>query len=460
MIVLDVTIVNVALPGMQRNLHFSASGLQWVVSAYTLFFGGFLLLGGRTADLLGRRRVFLIGLALFGVASLAGGLAQNSEQLIAFRAAQGLGGAMMSPAAFAILTVTYAHGRARNIAVGVWGGLAGLGGTAGAVAGGALVDSLSWRWVLLVNVPVAIAVAAVVPLLVAESKAESPAGAKRSFDVVGALLSTAGLLAIALGVIRSDATGWSSFQVIGLLILGVLLLVSFVRVERRSPAPLVPLTLFRSRGLTMSIMSLALVGAAFLAMFYLTAVWLQQARELSALRTGLYFIPMGLAAIVSAMLSAPLVTRFGTKPIQLAGSVLSAIGLLLLSRADLTSSYATGLLPGLILFGFGIIAVNTPATVTAVADIRHDQAGAASGVLNAGYQVGGALGVAVITTLATSHTTALARAGETAGTALSGGFDRGLLVAAAFALANIVFALAAPHVHATEAEVAEAAVAA
>ncbi|WP_433723055.1 MFS transporter [Actinoplanes sp. CA-051413] len=459
MVVLDVTIVNVALPDIQRDLGFSASGLQWVVSAYTLLFGGFLLLGGRAADLLGRRRVFIVGLALFGLTSLIAGLAQNPEQLVVMRAIQGLSGALLSPAAFAILTVTFKQGRERNIAMGVWGGLAGLGGTLGVIAGGLLVDSLSWRWVFLVNVPIAIALAAIVPLFVGESKVTTATGT-RTFDVAGALLSTAGLLAIVLGVIRAEPLGWSSFEVIGLLAGGLALLAAFVRVEGRPAAPLVPLSLFRSRGLTTSVVALALNGAAFLAMFFLTAIFLQQVRGLTALETGLQFLPMGIAAIASAVIASQLVTRFGTKPVQFGGAALSVVGLLLLSGADATGSYALTILPGLVLFGMGIIAVGTPASIAAVADVSHDHAGAASGVVNAGYQVGGALGLAAITTLATSHVESLVTGGAGQQDALVGGFERGLMIAALFAAANIVMALGAPRLRPTADQMAEAAAAA
>jgi EmrB/QacA subfamily drug resistance transporter len=454
-VVLDVTIVNVALPDIQQDLGFTPSGLQWVISAYTLIFGGFLLLGGRAADLLGRRRVFIAGLVLFGVTSLIAGLAQTPDQLIVMRAVQGLGGALLSPAAFAILTVTFAHGRERNIAMGVWGGLAGLGGTLGVIAGGVLVDSLSWRWVFLVNVPIVVLLAAVVPLFITETRVR-PEG-RRTFDVAGALLSTAGLLAIVLGVIRAESLGWSSFEVIALLVGGVALLAAFVRVESRSAAPLVPLGLFRSRGLSTSIVALGLNGAAFLAMFFLTAIFLQQVRGLTALETGVQFLPMGVAAIASAVIASQLVTRFGTRPVQLTGAVLSVLGLLLLSRADATGSYALTILPGLVLFGIGIIAVGTPAQIAAVADVRHEVAGAASGVVNAGYQVGGALGLAVITTLATSHVEALVAGGTGAQDALVAGFERGLVVAAIFAAANFVMALGAPRLQPTTEQVAEAA---
>jgi predicted MFS family arabinose efflux permease len=245
--------------------------------------------------------------------------------------------------------------------------------------------------------------------------------------------------------------------VIGLLAGGVALLFAFVRVEARSSAPLVPLGMFRSRGLSTSIVALALNGAAFLAMFFLTAIFLQQVRGLTALETGLQFLPMGIAAIASALVAAQLITRFGTRPVQLAGGVLSVLGLLLLSRADATGSYALTILPGIVLFGMGIIAVGTPAQITAVADVRHDEAGAASGVVNAGYQVGGALGLAAITTIATSHVTVLATGGAGQTEALVGGFERGLLIAAVFAAANLVIAFGAPRIRPTTEQLAEAA---
>jgi EmrB/QacA subfamily drug resistance transporter len=454
MVVLDVTIVNVALPHIQADLGFSPAGLQWVVSAYTLFFGGFLLLGGRTADLIGRRRMFALGLIVFGVTSLIAGLAQTPDQLIIMRAIQGLGGAMLSPAALAILTVTFAPGRDRNIAMGVWGGLAGLGGTLGVIAGGLLVDSLSWRWVFLVNVPIAIALAAVAPLFVAESRVRT--AGRRTFDVAGAVLSTGGLLAIVFGVIRAEPLGWSSPEVIALLVGGLVLLGAFIRVEARSSAPLVPLAMFRSRGLSTSTVALALNGATFLAMFFLTAIFLQQVRGLTALETGVRFLPMGVAAIISALIASQLVTRLGTRPVQIAGGVLSLAGLLWLAQSDATSSYATTILPGTVLFGMGIITLGTPAQIAAVLEVKHDEAGAASGVVNAGYQVGGALGLAVITTLATSHVEALVAGGASGLDGLVGGFQRGLFVAAVFALANMVLALTAPRVRPTVAQLAEA----
>ncbi|MFG1627653.1 MFS transporter [Kribbella sp. NPDC049227] len=456
-VVLDVTIVNVALPHIQADLNFSADSLQWVINAYTLLFGGFLLLGGRMADLLGPRRVFVGGLLLFGVTSLVAGLSNSPEFLIGARAVQGLGGALLSPAALAILTMTFAHGRERNIAMGVWGGLAGLGGTLGVVAGGLLVDSLSWQWVFFVNVPIVLALVALIPVFVPDVRHHS---GRRTFDTLGAVLGTAGLMAVVYGVVRSEPAGWGSFEVVGVLVAGVALLISFVVVERRSAAPLVPLRLFRSRALSVSSASLALNGAGFLSMFFLTAIYLQQVRGDSALDAGVHFLPMGGAAIVGAILASQLVQRVGTRTVQLSGAVLSVGGLLLLSQADASGSYASQLLPGFIIFGFGIIGVGVPGQITAVSEVQPQEAGAASGVVNAMYQVGGALGLAIVTTLSITHTTNELAAGATQQHALEAGFQRGLLVAAAFAVANVLLTLASPQLQPTSEQLAEATAAA
>ncbi|MBL7495590.1 MFS transporter [Frankia sp. CNm7] len=471
-VVLDVTIVNVALPDIQRDLGFSAAGLQWVINSYTLLFGGFLLLGGRAADLLGRRRMFVAGLVLFGAASLVAGLSTTSGVLVATRAAQGLGGALMSPAALSILTVTFPQGRDRNIALGVWGGLAGLGGTLGVVAGGVLVDALSWRWVFFVNVPIVVALLAVVRVFVAESVAEpreadgqtGPAGqeapdGRRAFDAAGAILGTAGLLAVVYGVVRAEPLGWGSWEVMGALTGGVALLAAFVVVEVRSVAPLVPPRLFRSRSLTTASLALALNGGAFLSMFFLTALFLQQVRGDSALAAGLHFLPMGVAAVVAAAVASQLVTRIGTRPVQLGGAALSVAGLVTLIQAGADGSYLTALLPGLVLFGFGIIGVGVPAQIAAVVDVEPRDAGAASGVVTTFYQIGGALGLAVVSTLANSRTGAALAGGASEQTALVDGFHRGLAVATGLAAAGVLAALASPRVAAAKARATEAAAA-
>ena len=457
-VVLDVTIVNVALPHIQADLNLSTETLQWVINAYTLLFGGFLLLGGRMADLLGPRRVFVAGLVVFAITSLVAGLADSAEFLIGARAIQGLGGALLSPAALAILTMTFAHGRERNIAMGVWGGLAGLGGTLGVVAGGVLVDSLSWQWIFFVNVPIVVALVAAVPAFVPDSRHHD--GGSRTFDTAGAVLGTAGLLAVVYGVVRSEPKGWGSAEVTGFLIAGVALLALFVFVEARSKAPLVPLRLFRSRALSVSSVSLALNGAAFLSMFFLTAIYLQQVRGDTALEAGVHFLPMGGAAIVGAVLASQLVQRLGTRTVQLSGTVLSVVGLLLLSQADATGSYAAELLPGLIIFGFGILAVGVPGQIVAVSDVQHHEAGAASGVVNAMYQIGGALGLAIVTTVSVSRATDALEHGVAQQQALVDGFQRGLLVAAAFAVANLVLTTTSPQLQPTSEQLAEATAAA
>ena len=458
MVVLDVTIVNVALPDIQADLGFSGAGLQWVISAYTLLFGGFLLLGGRAGDLLGRRRIFMAGLALFTGASLVAGLAPSSEVLVAARAAQGLGGALLSPAALSILIVTFAHGRDRNLAMGIWGGLAGLGGTLGVIAGGLLVDAVGWEWVFIVNVPIGAALLAVTPVLVAESRA--PLAGARTFDAAGAVLGTGGLLALVLGVIRAEPLGWGATEVLALLGAAVLLLGAFVLVEARSAAPLVPLRLFRSRGMQTSSLALALNGGAFLAMFFLTAIFLQQVRGDSALDAGLHFLPMGIAAIAGATGASALVTRIGTRPVHLGGAILSVAGLVLLAQVDARSGYASGILPGILLFGVGIMGVAVSNQITAVADARADDVGAASGLVSAAYQVGGALGLAVVITLSTSRTEASLAGGADPSAALVDGFQRGLLVAAILAAVNIAVALPAPRLRPDAEQVGAAATAA
>jgi EmrB/QacA subfamily drug resistance transporter len=453
--VLDVTIVNVALPHIQRDLHFGGNDLQWVVSIYVLCYGGLFLLGGRVADLFGRRRMFMAGLALFGVASLAAGLAPSAGALVAVRAAQGIGAALMAPAAMSLLTVTFPAGRQRDIAMGIWGGLAGLGGTLGVVIGGMLVDSLSWRWIFLVNVPIVLALVALSPLVLTESS-----GADRgrgSVDWAGAVLGTSGLLVLVLAVIRTDTLGWGSAQVVGLLGAAGALLAAFFAVERRASRPMLPLRLFRSRSLRLGSGMLALNGAGFLAMFFLTAVYLQQVRHDSALEAGLQFLPMGFAAILSAVVSGQIVTRVGTRAVQITGTLLALAGLALLAVSDRTGSYVTALLPGFVLFGAGIIAIGVPTQVAAVADVHHDTAGVSSGVIGSAYQIGSALGLAVITTITTGHVTSALSAGDSMSVAFTNGWHLGMVLAAALAVVNAGVALISPTVKPTPAMVAAAA---
>lgn len=438
MVVLDVTIANVALPAIQRDLHFSALDLQWVVGAYTLAFGGLLLLGGRTADLLGRRRMLAAGLALFALASLAAGLAPSAGALIAARAVQGIGAALLSPAALSIVTVSFAPGRERGIAMGVWGALAGLGGTAGVVAGGLLIDSLGWEWVFFVNVPIAVLALIAIPLTITESRASAR---NRSFDAAGAVLATLGVTAIVLGVIRSDVLGWGATEVVALLAGGAALLLAFAAVETRAAVPLVPPRLARSRPLALSGVALALNGSAFIGMFYLSALFLQEARGASAIETGLQFVPMGVTAVLGAVAAQALVGRVGTRPVIALGALLAGGSLLLLSTASADGAYASELLPGFLLYGAAISLVGVPAQIGAVTDVTGQDAGSAAGLLSASYQVGSALGLAVITTIATGRVGDLLGGGADATAAQTAGFERGLEIAAGLAVANVVIAL-------------------
>jgi EmrB/QacA subfamily drug resistance transporter len=458
MVVLDVTIVNVALPHIQSDLDFSSDGLQWVVNAYTLAFGGFLLLGGRAADLLGRRATFVAGLALFSGASLLAGLSDSSTMLIATRALQGLGGAILSPSALSLLTVAFAAGRERNVALGVWGALAGLGGTLGVVLGGILVDAIGWQAVFFVNVPIGAALIVAAPRILTESRLED--GSERGLDLPGSVLGTAGVLALVFGVVRAEPLGWGSLEVIASLAAGVALLAGFVAVERASASPLVPMRLFRSRALRTGSLALALNGAVFLAMFFLTAIFLQQVRGASALTTGLELLPMGVAAVAAAVIGSQLVTRVGTRPVQVAGAIFSVAGLLLLSRVGADSSYVTGLLPGFVLFGIGIVSIGVPAQISAVSEFDHRDAGSASGLVTAGYQIGGALGLALITTIADSRTTDSVNAGHSMSHALVTGYHAGLLLAAAFAVVNLLLSLLSPQIEPTPEQLLDAGAAA
>src|SRR3954468_11821692 len=452
--ILDATIVNVALPAIQADLHFSVDGLQWVVNAYTLAFGGLLLLGGRLSDVLGRRRMFLAGLGLFAAASLAGGFSTSPEMLVAVRTVQGVGAALLSPAALALLTVTFPAGRERNIALAVWGALAAIGGTLGVVAGGVLVDSAGWQWILFVNVPFALLALLATPRVVAESRR---AKAGQGFDLAGAVLATAGLLALVYGVIRTDGAGWGSPEVLGLLGAAGALLGAFVAVEARASDPLVPLGLFRTRGMGVSTIALTLNGAAFLGMFFITALYLQQVHGDSALDAGVHFLPMGVAAIASAVVGAQLVTRVGTRAVYVAGSAIGVVGLLLLGRAGAGAGYGADLLPGLVVFGLGLPLVGVSNQIAAVAEVPHEQAGAASGIVTSAFQIGGAAGLALVSSAATSRVGDALAAGAAQPDALAAGFRRGMLVVAGLAVANLLIgAIRAPRITPDAALVAEA----
>ena len=400
MIILDVSIINVALPSIQRGLHFSYQDLQWVVNIYVLMFGGFLLLGGRAGDLWGRRRLFMAGMGLFTAASLLGGLAQNGGWLIAARAAQGLGGAIISPVAFAIVTSLFPEGAERNRAVGIYGALAGFGGALGVLLGGLLTSGFGWQWVLFVNVPIGIVAILLSPIFIPESRGTAT---RRSFDLLGALSVTAGLIALVYGVVKAPDAGWTSGQTIGSFIVAVVLLAAFFTIEARSPAPLVRLGIFRNRSLAMANLLGFLAGLTIFGMFYFLSLYLQIVEGYSALKTGLSYLPLALTIIFTAGLASVVVTRFGFKMILAFGMFLSALGLVVFTRIPVHGNYGIDILPGMLLVAAGLGFVFVPLSIAAVAGVQPAEVGLASGLINASQQIGGAIGLAVLSTISTQR---------------------------------------------------------
>ena len=396
MVVLDASIVNVALPSIGKDLHFSQDNLSWVVNAYVLTFGGFLLLGGRMADLLGRRRVFMGGLVLFALASLAGGLSSSEGQLIAARAVQGLGAAILSPAALSIVTTTFTEGAERNKALGVWGAVAGAGGAAGVLLGGVLTDTLGWEWVLFVNTPVGIIAAALAPALIAESRAE---GLTRHFDVTGALTVTAGLSVLVYALVDANRAGWGSARTIALLVVAVLLLGAFVVTELRARWPLVPFRIFRLRTLTGANAVGLLVGASLFSMFFFISLYLQQVLGYSPLRAGFAYLPLAVTIILSAGAASQLVTRLGFKRVLVTGLLFITAGLAWFAQVSPGGTYLGDVLFPSLLAAIGLGFSFVPITIAAVSGVRPDDAGLASGLINTSQQIGGALGLAVLATV-------------------------------------------------------------
>ncbi len=438
-VVLDASIINVALPTIGRALDFSQESLQWVVNAYVLTFGGFLLLGGRMADLLGRRRIFISGLILFALASLAGGLSQTEGQLIVARAVQGLGAAMLSPSALSILTTTFRDGAERNRALGVWGAVAGSGGAAGVLLGGILTDTIGWEWVFWVNVPIGVIAAILAPRLISESKAENKT---RTFDVAGAVSVTVGLSTLVYALVDAGNVGWGSTRTLGLLAGAAALLLAFVVIETHSKNPLVPFSFFRRRTVTGANIVGILVGAGLFSMFFFLSLYMQQVLGYSPIKAGLSNLPLALTIIVSAGLASQLVTRIGFKPVLQAGLVFITLGLVWFSQVSVGGGFVTDILgPSLLAaagLGFSFVAI----TIAAVSGVPDQQAGLASGLLNTSQQIGGALGLAVLSTIATSktnHVMAAAQGAESAlPRALTEGFQVAFLAGAAFGLIGLV----------------------
>ncbi len=448
MVILDVSIVNVALPSMRDGLHFGTAGLQWVVNAYTITFGGFLMLGGRAADLLGRRRVFLAGVALFSFASLLCALASSRGLLIGARSLQGIGGALLSPASLAIVTTSFREGAERNRALGVWGAIGGLGGASGALLGGVLTQVFGWPAIFLINVPIGAAVIVAGRRIIPESRRED---SERHFDFAGATLVTLGLVVAVYGIVRSETLGWISTGVLGPLAVAVALLGAFAFVEGRvAAAPLLPLSVLRMPRLRAANLVVALAYSGVFSMWFFLTLYMQQVLGYSALQAGLAFVPLTLTVALAATLAPRLVASFGVRPVLTAGMLSAAAGLGLLTGIRPGGSYFANVLPGGVLGAGGLGLALVPATIAAVQGVAAAQSGLASGLLNTSRLVGGALGLAVLSTLADSHTQRQLAHGAWSLSALSSGYQLAFGIGALLCLVGAFAAVLLLRPRATE----------
>ena len=438
MVVLDIAVVNVALPSIGRDLTFSPENLQWVITAYALTFGGFLLLGGRAADLLGRRSVFMVGVALFTVASLACALSGSEGMLIAARAVQGVGAAIISPAALSILTTTFTEGSERNKALGAWGAVGGSGAAAGVLLGGILTEYVGWEWIFLINIPVGLLALALAPRLIRESRVE---GLERRFDPLGAVLVTAGLALLVYVISEAPDVGWGTAQTIVLLAIAVTLLLAFVGLESRVRAPLMPLGIFRIRLLSAANIVGFLQAGGLFASFLLLTLYVQNVLGFSAVRTGIAFLATAGTAVIFAGPAQALTTRVGPKPVLATGLALLTFGMVWYTQVSPDGSYASDLLPGFIAVGIGIPFSFIPINIAALGGVPDREAGLAAGLINTSQQIGGAVGTAVISTVAFTHADTLLAAGERPPVALTGGFAWGFWVGAGIWLASLLAAL-------------------
>jgi EmrB/QacA subfamily drug resistance transporter len=436
MVVLDIAIVNVALPSIKDDLGFTQANLQWVISAYALVFGGFLLLGGRAADLLGRRRVFIGGLVIFGLASLAGGLSSDATQLIAARAIQGVGAAALAPAALSIVTTLFAEGAERNKALGIWGAVAGSGGVAGVLLGGVLTSGLGWEWVLFVNVPIALVAAVLAPRLFGESRAGGQGG--RSIDLAGAVTVTGATVTAVYALVEANAAGWTSLQTLGLLGVAALLLGAFVAIEAHVANPLVPLDVFRNREVRAANVTMVAAGAAMFGLFFFLSLYLQQVLGYSALEAGVSQLPLAGTLVVAAGLAGPLAEKLGTRPLLLAGLALFAGGMVWFAQLPVDGSFLADILGPSLLVGLGLALTFVSLTIGAVAGVDEERYGLASGLINTSQQIGGAIGLAILTAVADNATKASHADGLGA---IDDGFRAALLVAAGLAAVAFVAAL-------------------
>lgn len=443
MVVLDASIVNVALRPIQDSLHFSASTLQWVINAYTIVFAGFLLLGGRLADLFGRRRVFALGLALFTVASLVAGLAWNPSSLLIARGIQGLGGAVLAPATLTVLFTSFTDPGGKAKAFGTWSAVAAAGGAIGALVGGVVTEWLSWRWIFLVNVPIGIALIALVLGVVPESRDER---ADRRIDAIGAVAVTAGLMAVVLGIVESQNKGWDSPVTVASLVVGVLLVVFFLLDEAKfAKQPLVPLSIFRNRSVSAANLVNFTTSAALVGVLFLFTLLMQFVYGFDALETGLAYLPLSLAIVATARGLAPqLITKLGPKPVLVAGSALSLTALIWLSFVSTDGGFTRDLLGPSILFGAGQGFVSATVTMAGTANVPYTQAGLVSGLLNASRQVGGALWLSVLAAVVAGH------AGSLSAGASADGYRQAFLIATVFPLVGIIAGLAVPGVSPAE----------
>lgn len=440
MVILDVSIVNVALPSIHDGLGFSETGLQWVVNAYTLTFAGFLLLGGRASDLLGRRRVFLVGIAVFGISSLICAIAQNQGMLLGARALQGIGAAVISPASLAIIASSFDEGHERNRALGAWSAMAGLGGTSGVLLGGFLTDVFDWPAIFLINAPIAAGVVFAGLRLIAPDGPRS--AADRDYDAAGAITVTAGLTAVVFGIVRTDVLGWGALGVWVPIGVGIALLAVFVAIEARfARSPLMPMRILAMPSLRAANVVLLLVGAALFAMWFFLSLFLQQVLGHSPLETGLDFLPMTLSIVAASTLAPRFVDRFGTKVVLTTGTLFAAAGLAILSDLDPNTGYVPVVLFGGIVAAIGLGTSMVPATIAAVQGVPRHETGLASGMVNTSRLVGGALGLAALTTIATSHANSQIAAGAGALSAQTDGYSLALLLGAGLCLLGAVAAV-------------------
>lgn len=400
MVILDASIMNVALPSIQRALHFSQSDLQWVINIYVLMFGGFLLLGGRAGDLFGRRRMFIIGLVIFSLASFAGGLAQSSAWLVVARGMQGLGGAIISPIALAIVGSSFEPGAQRNRAVGIFGSLTGLGGAVGVLLGGILTTDFGWEWVLFVNVPIGLVTAALTPRLVPRDTASAEG---TGFDILGAVAITASLISLVYGVVKAPSEGWTSALTLGFFGAAVIFLAGFVVIELRSASPLVDLRIFRIRNLTIADLTGMVTAGGMFAMFFFLSLYMQDVLRYNALQTGIRYLPLAFSIVIAAGLTSQLVTRFGYKYIMAVGLAVGSFGLFLLSHIRATGSFQHDVLIPMVVVAFGLGMTFVPLQISSVTGVPPAEIGLASGLVNAFLQIGGAIGLAVLTTISTTE---------------------------------------------------------